>query len=420
MTDDVAATDDERMRKFVAELLRFETTDGAEAPAQAWFKRELESLGFSTYEWVADPATLASHPEFPEIAELESMRVSDRPNVAGALEFGDADAGPTLILNGHIDVVPAHDELWSSDPFEPRWEGDTLTARGAVDMKSQLTACVFAAKSLLESEADLDGRVVVESVIGEEEGGIGAAAAALENPYPFDRDAAIIAEPSDMRVVTATEGCLMKRLTITGRPAHAARKWRGESVLPHFERIHHAFESLEAERGRRITHPLYEEFDNPWPIVIGKINAGNWASNVPGTLTAEMRLGVAPGESLDDVEREFHDRLDTVIQESQWLSGHPPRFERFSVQFSSAEIDADEPIVRALQSAMEQSGLVNTAPHGETYGADARHYIGAGIPAVVFGPGRIEEAHFPDESIDWSDVLLAGEILAATAERFLT
>ena len=420
MIGDFASTYDAAMREFVADLIRFETTDGEEAPAQTWLKRELESLGFSTYEWVADPATLASHPEFPEIAELESMRVGDRPNVAGVLEFGEADTGPTLILNGHVDVVPAQDELWSSDPFEPQWDGGTLTARGAVDMKSQVTACIFAAKSLLESGADLDGRLVVESVIGEEEGGIGAAAAALDNPYPFDRDAAIIAEPSDMRVVTATEGCLMKRLTITGRPAHAARKWRGESVLPHFERIHHAFQSLEAERGRRVTHPLYEEFDNPWPIVIGKVTAGNWASNVPGTLTAEMRLGVAPGESLGDVEREFHDRLDSVIQESQWLSGHPPRFERFSVQFSSAEIDANEPIVGALRSAMEQSGLADTAPHGETYGADARHYIGADIPAVVFGPGRIEEAHFPDESIEWADVLLAGEIIAATAERFLT
>jgi len=420
MTAEFASSYDEPMREFVAELIRFETTDGNEAPAQAWLEGKLESLGFTTYKWVADPDRLANHPEFPGASELEAMRVADRPNVAGVLEFGDADAGPTLILNGHMDVVPVQDELWTSDPFEPRWEADTLTGRGAVDMKSQVTACVFAANSLLDSDADLDGRVVVESVIGEEEGGIGAAAAALDNPYPFDRDAAIIAEPSDMRVVTATEGCLMKRLTVTGKPAHAARKWRGESVLPHFERIHHAFESLEAERGRRVTHPLYEAFDNPWPIVIGRVNAGNWASNVPGTLTAEMRIGVAPGESLDEVEREFHDRLDTVIEQSQWLSGHPPRFERFSVQFSSAEIDADEPIVGALQAAMAESEIDDTAPHGETYGADARHYIGAGIPTVVFGPGRIEQAHFPDESVEWAAVLQAGEIIANTAERFLS
>lgn len=410
---------DDEMRAFVGDLLRFRTTDGDEERAQAWIESELDGLGFATYEWRADPDRLAAHREFPDAAALEALDVSERPNIAGVLEFGDPAAGPTLVLNGHVDVVPAEDEYWSGDPFEPRWDGDDLIARGAVDMKSQLTANVFAARALADATPDIDGRVVVESVVGEEEGGIGAAAAAIDNPYPFDRDAAIVTEPTDMRVVTATEGCLMKRLTIEGRPAHAARKWHGESVLPHFERINHAFESLEAERGRRVTHPLYERFDTPWPIVIGRVRAGNWASNVPGTLTAEMRLGVAPGETLEEVEAEFHDRLDSVIEESQWLAGHPPRFERFSIQFGSAEIDPDEPVVGALRGAMAAAGMADTDPYGETYGADARHYIAAGVPTVVFGPGRIEEAHFPDETVHWPDVLDAAAVVRRTAERFL-
>lgn len=419
MTTDFAEEYDGDMRAFVERILRWETTGGNEERAQRWIETELDRLGFETVRWRADPNRLADHPEFPDAETLAQMGVADRPNVAGVLEFGEPDQGPTLVLNGHIDVVPAEPDHWTGDPFEPQWEGDSLTARGAADMKSQLAACVFAAAALQESTAGLDGRLVVESVVGEEEGGIGAAAAALDNPYPFDRDAAIITEPTDMRIVTATEGCLMKRLTITGKPAHAARKWRGESVIPHFERIHHAFESLEAERGRRVNHPLYERFDNPWPIVIGRVEAGNWASNVPGSLTAEMRLGVAPGETLDAVEREFHDRLDSVIEENQWLAGHPPRFERFSIQFGSAEIDPEEPIVTAIQGALSDAGIQSTDPHGETYGADARLYIDAGIPTVVFGPGRIEEAHFPDETIHWPDVVAAAEILKTTAERFL-
>lgn len=419
MAADFVEAYDDSMREFVENLVRFDTTGGNEERAQAWMKSELERHGFATYEWRADPNRLAEHPEFPDAAELREMDVGERPNVAGVVEFGDPDAGPTLVLNGHIDVVPAEANHWTGEPFDPRWIGDSLTARGAADMKSQLTACVFAAVALAESAPGIDGRIVVESVVGEEAGGIGAAAAALDNPYPFDRDAAIIAEPSAMRVVTATQGCLMKRLTITGKPAHAARKWRGESVLPYFERIRHAFQSLEAERGRRVTHPLFDRFDNPWPVVIGRVVAGNWASNVPGSLSAEMRIGVAPGESLDAVEREFHDRLETVIAESQWLSGHPPRFERFSIQFGAAEIESDEPVVQALQTTMAEMGLGPAEPHGETYGADARHYIDAGIPTVVFGPGRIEEAHFPDESIPWPDVLTAAQVYKLTAERFL-
>lgn len=80
----------------------------------------------------------------------------------------------------------------------------------------------------------------------------------------------------------------------------------------------------------------------------------------------------------------------------------------------------DESVVRALRETTDQ--FVNpaeTTPVGETYGSDARHYLGAGIPTVVFGPGRIEAAHFPDESIDRPELLLAGDVLTETARRYL-
>ncbi|MFC6737398.1 M20/M25/M40 family metallo-hydrolase, partial [Halolamina salina] len=254
---------------------------------------------------------------------------------------------------------------------------------------------------------------------GEEEGGIGAAAAALSNPYPFERDAAIVAEPTELTPITATEGTVMKRLEIQGRAAHAASRWRGEDVLPHFERIRAAFEDLEAERSESVTHPLYEEYPVPWPIVIGKVQAGNWASSVPSSLTAEMRFGVAPGETVDEVEQQYEEALQAVVDADDWLSEHPPSFERFSIQFESAEVDADEPIVRTLREAMLDTGLPDTDPRGATYGADSRHYVAAGIPTVVFGPGSIEQAHFPDETIEWADVEQARETIAETAVRFL-
>jgi acetylornithine deacetylase len=308
-------------------------------------------------------------------------------------------------------VVPVTEEHWSADPFAPRWDGDRLVARGAADMKSQLAACVFAARHVADTADDLDGRIVVESVAGEEDGGVGAATAAMTNPYPFERDAAIVAEPTDSRVATATEGCLMGRISIEGRSAHAARRWEGESVLPRFERVRRALEALETERAEQVSHPLYERFDVPWPIVVGRVEAGTWASNVPGTLTADMRVGVAPGESVAAVEAVCRERL---------ADHEHVGFERFGVQFEPAEVNPDEPVVAGLREAMTANGLTTTEPIGETYGADARHYITAGIPAVVFGPGRIEEAHFPDESIRWSDVLTAGEVLADTARDLLS
>lgn len=406
-------------KEFTQELLRFDTTSGDEAAAQSWLRDRLDDFGFETYTWTADADRLAEHPSFPD--DPSEIDVTDRPSVAGVLEFGDPERGKTLVLNGHVDVVPVEYDLWTSDPFEPTWIGeDDLRARGAADMKSGLAACVFAALALRDEDPALHGRVVVESVVGEEEGGIGAAAAALDNPYPFERDAALVAEPTELRAVTATEGSVMKRLHLTGRSAHAATRWVGESVLPHFEAIRRAFEDLESERTESVTHPLYADFPIPWPVVFGTVKAGSWASTVPAELVAEVRLGVAPGETVDEVEQAFQTRLDEVVADSEWLSEHPPRFERFSIQFEGAETAADEPVVRALQAGMRETGLNETAPRGATYGADSRHYVAAGIPTVLFGPGTIEQAHFPDETVHWPDVEQARDTVRATARRYLS
>lgn len=406
----------ERLRELAEALLRFESTDGNEGPAQRWLEDRLTALGFETYTWEPDPAVLSAHPSFPSLEELD---LDDRPSVAGVLEFGDPDAGRTLVLNGHIDVVPVERDHWSADPFEPTWDGHTLTARGAVDMKSQVAACVVAALAVADDPDGLDGRLVVECVAGEERGGLGAATAAAANPYPFERDAAIVAEPTEGRLVTATEGAAMVRLEIPGRSAHAARRWQGVDVLDRFERLREAMLDLEAERAERVSHPGYERFDVPWPVVIGRVQAGNWASNVPAQLTAEARLGVAPGETVDEVVAEYADRIAAAGAGDDWLREHPPTFERYDAQFEPAEISADEPIVGALQAAMDAAGFSETAPVGETYGADSRHFIEAGIPAAVFGPGRIEEAHFPDESIHWPAVEHATSVIADAARRYL-
>ncbi|MFC6735735.1 M20/M25/M40 family metallo-hydrolase, partial [Halolamina salina] len=136
------------MRTFAERLIEFPTVGGGEAEAAAWTRERLDDLGFETYEWEADAEELAQHSSFPDDPDL--IDTEDRPSVAGVLEFGDPDAGPTLILNGHLDVVPADEDAWSSPPFEPVWgESDdgeeTLTGRGGVDMKGPVAACVFAA-----------------------------------------------------------------------------------------------------------------------------------------------------------------------------------------------------------------------------------------------------------------------------------
>jgi len=409
------------LREFTDALCRVRTTAGREAELAGWLRDRLDALGFETYGWEADTERLADHPSFP--SELDRSACAGRESVAGVLELGEPDAGPTLVLNGHTDVVPAGGG-WETDPFEPvrrdvGTAAERLTCRGAADMKSGLAACVGAALDVRETAAGVDGRLVVEAVAGEEDGGFGAATAAAKSPYPFERTAAIVAEPTGLTPVVACEGSLMARLELTGRSAHAATPWHGEDVIERFERIRRAFAELEGERGRRVSHPLYGGYDRPWPVVAGRVVAGDWASTVPAELEAEFRIGVAPGETVTEVQAAFEERLAAVVAEDEWLSANPPQFERFSVQFEPSEIDPEEPVVRTLREAMAATGVEGGEPRGATYGADARHYVAAGIPTVLFGPGSIQAAHFPNETIEWRSVRRARETLAATAERFL-
>lgn len=404
------------LRDLTEGLLRYESTDGKEGPVNRWLQDRLTELGFRTVSWDPDPTVLGEHPSFPPVNALE---LEDRPSVAGILEFGDPQQGQTLVLNGHVDVVPVEREHWSTDPFDPTWEGDSLQARGAVDMKSQVAACIVGALTASESPTDLEGRIVVESVAGEERGGLGAVTAASSSPYPFERDAAIVAEPTVGRLVTATAGAAMVRLTIDGRSAHGARRWQGVDVLDRFEDLRTAMRDLESERAEQVTHPAYERFELPWPTVIGRVEAGNWASNVPARLEADARLGVAPHETVDEVIEQYRDRLAAAAESSGWLREQPPTLERVDVQFEPAKVSVDEPIVECVQEAMTLAGLDQISPIGETYGADSRHYVDAGIPTVLFGPGRIEDAHFPNESIQWPSVERAAVVYADAINRFL-
>lgn len=407
---------DAAMRTFAERLLAYPSTDGEEAEAAAFVAEALDDLGFETATWEPDPDVLSQDSAFPP---METLDLDDRVSVGGVLEFGDPDAGPTLVLNGHFDVVPVEEAEWETDPWEPTWDGDDLYARGAADMKAGLTACVFAAKALHDAHGDdLDGRVVVEAVAGEEEGGLGAAQSAKASPWGFERDACIVAEPTELRPVTATEGSAMMELELEGRSAHAATRWRGESVLPHFEAIREAFVALEAEREERVTHPLYEGYPVKWPVNFGTVRAGSWASSVPASLTAQVRIGVAPGETVEEVEAEFRERLESVAADREWLREHPPRFERFSVQFTAAEVDEGARVVERLQAAMRARDL-DATPTGATYGADSRHYLDAGIPTVIFGPGSIDVAHYPNEHVHWPEVETARAVLADAARRFL-
>ena len=164
---------------------------------------------------------------------------------------------------------------------------------------------------------------------------------------------------------------------------------------------------------------LYADHELPWPIEVGTLRAGEWASSVPERLVCEGRYGVAPGEDEGAAKRELEEAITRVAAADPWLRDHPPRVEWWGGRFAPAVTDSSDPLVRALKSAAG-SVLGEAAPfEGVTYGSDMRLFVNVGrMPCVLFGPGDVRDCHMPDESVAVDEVRLAARALIVTAMRF--
>jgi acetylornithine deacetylase len=223
----------------------------------------------------------------------------------------------------------------------------------------------------------------------------------------------IITEPTRGRLVIAQGGSLVFRITVPGKAAHGASRNEGESAVEHFIPIFQDLLAWEAERNATISHPLYDHLANKFPISVGQVRAGNWASTVPESLVAEGRLGFLPGETIEGMQRQAEARVAAVAARDPWLVEHPPVVEWFGGQFASAEVAPDSPLARTVARAHEVATGEPVTIEGVTYGADMRLFTEIGkMPAVMYGGGDVRVAHTADEYIDLPDVLAAAETLA--------
>jgi acetylornithine deacetylase len=339
---------------------------------------------------------------------------------------GGGGPGRDLLLNGHIDVVPVGDEAaWTTSPWDPAVRDGRVHGRGAVDMKGGLACALFALKAVRDAGVQLRGRLSVASVVGEEDGGTGTLATILRG---HRGDGAVVVEPTRLRVVPAQAGSLMFRLVVHGRSAHGCVREEGVSAVEMFLPLFAALRRLEAERcgvetGAAVAgdsqSPLFADHRLPWPIEIGTVRAGDWASSVPDMLVAEGRYGVAVGEDVAAARSVFEQAIAGAAAADPWLAGHPPEVEWWGGRFDPAQTSLDDPIVTTVRAAA--AGATGTAPpmEGVTYGADMRLLVNVGrIPTVLFGPGDVRVAHMPDECVAIDDLRAAAETLVVAALRF--
>ena len=245
--------DDEREEiiQTLRTLVQIPTTTGKEAEGQKYIKDLYSNLGLEIISFEADHEKLCQHKAFIE----SGWEFKGRPNIIGILE-GEPSAR-SLILNGHIDVVPPEPiGEWDFSPWEGKIVGKKLYGRGAMDMKGGLIANYFALKSVLEAGLKPKGTVMLQSVIEEETGGGGGTLACfLEG---FTADGLIISEPT-MKIIVAHPGVHYFRVRVVGKPAHAGIAHTGVNAIGKMNKIYQALVELDEKRAREKRYPLFEK-----------------------------------------------------------------------------------------------------------------------------------------------------------------
>lgn len=406
------AIDIDGLIAYLCDLVSVPSLDGTpeENAAQEHVAAQLARCGMEVDMWAIDMPALQAHP-------AASWEV-ERPRALGVVgSMGEGRGGRSLILNGHVDVVPAGDLAnWRYDPWRGTVADGRVYGRGALDMKGGLCCAIFAAKAIRDAGVRLGGRLLIQSVIGEEDGGTGTLAAILRG---HTATAAVVVEPTELAVAPAQAGAHNFRLTVPGRSAHGCVREEGVSAIERYYPLQQAILELERARNARVSDPLFARYKLPNAICIGTVRAGTWASSVAESLVAEGRYGIAIGEDPMAARAELERAVAAAAQADPWLRENPPTLEWWGGTFDPAATPADHPIVATVTESFASANGRAPALEGMTYGADMRLLVNVGqIPTVLFGPGDVRLAHRPDEHVPVADLVAVTRTLALTALRF--
>ncbi|MFJ5804415.1 ArgE/DapE family deacylase [Streptomyces decoyicus] len=405
------AIDEEAIVDTLLDLLAIPSVTGsaAESEMQHRLARHLDRLGLEVDLWSMDLPALRASPHFPgtEVPREEAWGL-----VGTTTGGGD---GPTVILQGHVDVVPPGDAAqWEGDPFVPRVTGDVVHGRGACDMKAGVVANLAALAAIQASGATLRGKVAAHFVVSEEDGGLGAFGTLQRGHIG---DACIITEPTSGTLMTANAGALTFRIDVPGKATHASTPDAGCSAIDAYTPIHRALALLEARRNAA-SDPLMAEYRTPYALSVGTLRAGTWPSSIPDLLTAEGRLGVRLGEDPEAARAEFELCVAETCADDPWLRDHPAVVTWPGGQYASGALPTGHPLRDLVRDAhADLTGRPPLRERGAPYGSDLRLYAAAGVPTLQFGPGDVRLAHGPREQVSLPEIVDVTRTLVLTTLR---
>lgn len=378
-----------------------------EGKAQAIIVEKCRELGLDIDLWEIGDDTLRSHRHF----YCDRKDFSGNPNLV-AVRKGKG-GGKSLILNGHIDVVPeGNPGDWDEDPYSGSARDGKVYGRGTTDMKGGTVSLLLALEAIISLGIELKGDVIFQSVIEEESGGAGTLAAILRG---YRADGAIIPEPTNMKLFPLQQGSMWFRLTIKGKAAHGGTRYEGVNAIELAMEVINEIRKLEKARNEALDHPLYQNIPIPIPINIGKITSGEWPSSVPDMAVIEGRFGIAPTEKMEAAQKALVDCIARLNAANEWFRSKPIELEWFGARWLPSNLNLNHPLLQTISESFTAVKGEQPAIEASPWGTDGGYLATVGqIPVVVFGPGKTELAHDANEYIEIDRMIEAAEIIALT------
>lgn len=399
----------EAQTQFLADFVRIPSLRFEEGPAQDFIAAALRARGYTVDDWTIRLSDLEPLKGFgPIMGDFSRAR-----SVVGSHHPRETN-GRSLILQGHLDVVPeGPSEMWSTPPFDPVIRDGWMHGRGAGDMKSGTVAALFALDAIKKAGFEPAATVHFQSVIEEESTGLGALST-LQRGYRAD--VAVLPEPSDFYINRAQIGVLWFRLAVRGRPVHVAVAGDGSNAIMASFDVIEALKELETEwNARAADDPIYGDVPHPLNFNAGKIKGGDWASSVPAWCDVDCRMGVLPGQDLDAAKAEIEACVAAASRDHPFLSNNPPEVIWNGFQAEGYVLDETaDPALAVMQSAYSAVfGAGEILKESKmTALTDTRFYgLYYGIPAFCIGPVA-QNIHGFDERVELESVRQLTHVLA--------
>jgi acetylornithine deacetylase/succinyl-diaminopimelate desuccinylase family protein len=325
-----------------------------------------------------------------------------RPNLYASI----GGPGPTLVLCGHLDTVPAG-AGWTRHPFKGTLSAGRVYGRGACDMKAGLAAMTSALLAIKRSGVLRHGSVALHAVIDEEVSSLGARKAAADHCA----DWVIVGEPSSGQVLATGNGQLNFEILFHGKAVHSSHPEDGRNAIHDAA----AFISLVEDESARLAGAPFAGI-GPATCSVGLVQGGRGGSTVADQCQITLDRRVLPSESLEDVEAEIRHLLSRLENERPGLRWELSRTVAFPPLRGTNVGDLEQALNRAVTDLGE---IVTDGRRGMRFASDAAWYEAAGCPSVVFGPGDVTLAHQPDEHVEISDLYATTRAIALCCSRLL-